>query len=175
MRPVVMPGTFVGELTDALARETGIGKVPVIAVAGHDTASAVAAVPAADREFAYLSSGTWSLMGIETEEPIISEASFLHNFTNEGGIDGTTRFLKNITGMWLLEQCRKRVGKGRVRLFLSGDSQDGGTGDAFPSFCESRRSVFCQSAEHDGGNQGLLPRDGAARTGRGRRVYPLYF
>lgn len=63
MRPVVMPGTFVGELTDALARETGIGKVPVIAVAGHDTASAVAAVPAADREFAYLSSGTWSLMG----------------------------------------------------------------------------------------------------------------
>mgnify|MGYP001026305465 FL=1 len=107
MRPVVMPGTFVGELTDALARETGIGKVPVIAVAGHDTASAVAAVPAADREFAYLSSGTWSLMGIETEEPIISEESFLHNFTNEGGIDGTTRFLKNITGMWLLEQCRK--------------------------------------------------------------------
>ena len=81
--------------------------MPVIAVAGHDTASAVAAVPAADREFAYLSSGTWSLMGIETEEPIISEASFLHNFTNEGGIDGTTRFLKNITGMWLLEQCRK--------------------------------------------------------------------
>ena len=81
--------------------------MPVIAVAGHDTASAVAAVPAADREFAYLSSGTWSLMGIETEEPIISEESFLHNFTNEGGIDGTTRFLKNITGMWLLEQCRK--------------------------------------------------------------------
>ena len=107
MRPVVMPGTFVGELTDALARETGIGKVPVIAVAGHDTASAVAAVPAADREFAYLSSGTWSLMGIETEEPIISEESFRHNFTNEGGIDGTTRFLKNITGMWLLEQCRE--------------------------------------------------------------------
>ena len=70
-------------------------------------AAGVAAVPAADREFAYLSSGTWSLMGIETEEPIISEESFLHNFTNEGGIDGTTRFLKNITGMWLLEQCRK--------------------------------------------------------------------
>ena len=106
-RPVVMPGTLVGELTDALARETGVGKVPVIAVAGHDTASAVAAVPAEDREFAYLSSGTWSLMGIETESPIINEESFRHNFTNEGGLDGTTRFLKNITGMWLLEQCRK--------------------------------------------------------------------
>ena len=107
LRPVVMPGTRVGVLTAALANETGIGQIPVIAVAGHDTASAVAAVPAEDREFAYLSSGTWSLMGIETEEPIITEDSFRYNFTNEGGIDGTTRFLKNITGMWLLEQCRK--------------------------------------------------------------------
>lgn len=107
VRPLVMPGTLVGELTDGLAAETGIGKVPVIAVAGHDTASAVAAVPAEDTHFAYLSSGTWSLMGIEVEEPIISKESFDNNFTNEGGIDGTTRFLKNITGMWLLEQCRK--------------------------------------------------------------------
>lgn len=107
VRPVVMPGTVVGELTDAIVRETGIGKVPVIAVAGHDTASAVAAVPALDQQFAYLSSGTWSLMGIETEEPIITSESYENNFTNEGGIEGTTRFLKNITGMWLLEQCRK--------------------------------------------------------------------
>lgn len=107
VRPVVMPGTVVGELTDAIVRETGIGKVPVIAVAGHDTSSAVAAVPALDQQFAYLSSGTWSLMGIETEEPIITSESYENNFTNEGGIEGTTRFLKNITGMWLLEQCRK--------------------------------------------------------------------
>lgn len=103
----VFPGTVIGELTDALAAETGIGKVPVVAVAGHDTASAVAAVPAQNKNFAYLSSGTWSLMGIETEGPIISETSFQLNFTNEGGIEGTTRFLKNITGMWLLEECRK--------------------------------------------------------------------
>ena len=107
MRPVVMPGTFVGELTDALARETGIGKVPVIAVAGHDTASAVAAVPAADREFAYLSSGTWSLMGIESKKAIINDRSYELNFTNEGGVGGTTRFLKNICGMWLYERCRQ--------------------------------------------------------------------
>lgn len=107
VRPLVMPGTVIGTLTDALAQETGVGKVPVIAVAGHDTASAIVAVPATDPYFAYLSSGTWSLLGIETEQPIISEASFTHNFTNEGGIEGTTRFLKNITGMWLLEQCRK--------------------------------------------------------------------
>jgi len=107
VRPLVMPGTVVGTLTDALAKETGIGKVPVIAVAGHDTASAIVAVPATDPNFAYLSSGTWSLLGIETDEPIITPASYSNNFTNEGGIEGTTRFLKNITGMWLLEQCRK--------------------------------------------------------------------
>lgn len=107
VRQVVMPGTLVGELTDTLAEETGAGKVPVIVVAGHDTASAVAAVPAQDIHFAYLSSGTWSLMGIESEEPIITKESYENNFTNEGGIEGTIRFLKNITGMWLLEQCRK--------------------------------------------------------------------
>lgn len=106
-RPLVMPGTLIGELTDAIANETGVGKVPVIAVAGHDTASAVVSVPATDPNFAFISSGTWSLMGIEVEQPIINRASFENNFTNEGGIEGTTRFLKNITGMWLLEQCRK--------------------------------------------------------------------
>lgn len=104
--PIIMPGTKIGTLTAALAKETGVGEIPVIAVAGHDTASAVAAVPTTDREFAYLSSGTWSLMGIESEEPIINEKSFQLNFTNEGGIDGIIRFLKNITGMWLLERCK---------------------------------------------------------------------
>jgi len=111
LRDLVQPGTKVGMLTKAVAEETGLGEVPVVAVAGHDTASAIVAVPASDRNFAYLSSGTWSLMGIETEQPIISEASFNNNFTNEGGIEGTTRFLKNITGMWLLEQCRKKWSK----------------------------------------------------------------
>lgn len=111
---MVMPGTQVGTLTPALAAETGVGAVPVVAVAGHDTASAVAAVPTLDREFAYLSSGTWSLMGIESEQPIINDESYRLNFTNEGGIDGTIRFLKNITGMWLLELCKdewKAAGK----------------------------------------------------------------
>lgn len=107
LHPLVDPGTVIGTLTDALAEETGLGKVPVVAVAGHDTASAVLAVPAENPNFAYLSSGTWSLMGVETETPILTEDSFEKNFTNEGGIEGTTRFLKNITGMWLLEQCRK--------------------------------------------------------------------
>ena len=111
---MVMPGTPIGSLTEEAAQLTGMKRVPVIAVAGHDTAAAVAAVPATTPHFAYLSSGTWSLMGIETERPIISQLSMTHNFTNEGGIEGTTRFLKNITGMWLLERCRaswRRQGK----------------------------------------------------------------
>lgn len=111
---VVMPGTQVGVLTPSIAKSTGLGQIPVVAVAGHDTGSAVAAVPAEDEGFAYLSSGTWSLMGVELADPEITEESFAMNFTNEGGVDGTTRFLKNITGMWLLEQCRvawKREGK----------------------------------------------------------------
>ena len=104
---MVNPGTMIGTLTDEVQKMTGLGPVPVYAVAGHDTGSAVAAVPAKDEKFAYLSSGTWSLMGIETKDAIINEVSYERNFTNEGGIEGTTRFLKNICGMWLYERCRK--------------------------------------------------------------------
>ena len=105
--PMINPGEQIGVLTEEIQKMTGLGAIPVIAVAGHDTASAVAAVPAKDEKFAYLSSGTWSLMGIESKEPIINENSFDKNFTNEGGIEGTTRFLKNICGMWIYERCRK--------------------------------------------------------------------
>ena len=104
---MVQPGTQIGMLTEEVQKMTGLGAVPVIAVAGHDTGSAVAAVPAKNEQFAYLSSGTWSLMGIETKKAIINERSYELNFTNEGGIEGTTRFLKNICGMWLYERCRK--------------------------------------------------------------------
>ena len=105
--PIVQPGTVVGALLPTIAKKTGIGEVPVVAVAGHDTASAVAAVMGAGSHDAYLSSGTWSLMGIVTNEPIVTARAAELNFTNEGGTEGTIRFLKNITGMWLLEQCRK--------------------------------------------------------------------
>ena len=103
----VNPSEVVGTLTPEVQKLTGLGAVPVVAVAGHDTAAAVAAVPASDEHFAYLSCGTWSLLGIETQEAIINQKSFDYNFTNEGGIEGTTRFLKNICGMWLLERCRQ--------------------------------------------------------------------
>ncbi len=105
--PMVRPGTVVGRLTPQVQAYTGLGDVPVVAVAGHDTASAVISVPAEDENFAYLSCGTWSLLGIETPQPIITSESFRQNFTNEGGLDGTTRFLKNICGLWLFERCRE--------------------------------------------------------------------
>ena len=104
---MTQPGTVVGTLSEQVQDATGLGAIPVIAVAGHDTGSAVAAVPATTREYAYLSCGTWSLLGIESSEAIISEDSFRENFTNEGGIEGTTRFLKNICGLWIFEQSRK--------------------------------------------------------------------
>lgn len=104
---MVSPGTVVGTITPEVQRLTGLGAVNVVAVAGHDTASAIAAVPASDARFAYLSSGTWSLMGIELPHAVIDGRSARLNFTNEGGVGGTVRFLKNICGMWLYERCRK--------------------------------------------------------------------
>lgn len=104
---LVMPGTVMGNLSQSVCQQTGLNPIPVVAVAGHDTASAVISIPALDGNFAYLSSGTWSLMGIEVNDPIINAETYQYNFTNEGGVDGTIRLLKNICGMWLLEQCRK--------------------------------------------------------------------
>lgn len=103
----VQPGEKIGTLTPEIQALTHLEAIPVIAVAGHDTGSAVAAVPAEGTDFAYLSSGTWSLMGIEVKNPIITDESYGRNFTNEGGVEGTVRFLKNICGMWLLECCRR--------------------------------------------------------------------
>lgn len=104
--PIVEPGTVIGTLIPRIAELTGLGEIPVVAVAGHDTASAVAAVPSPDRDYAYLSCGTWSLLGIENEGPIITPLSLEYNFTNEGGVDNTIRVLKNICGLWLFERCR---------------------------------------------------------------------
>lgn len=117
---LVMPGDLVGTLTPELQEETGLGAVPVVAVGGHDTASAVAAVPAVTSDFAYLSSGTWSLMGVETAEPVITDRSRQLNFTNEGGVEGNIRLLKNICGMWLLERCRKEWTDGGYDELIAG-------------------------------------------------------
>ncbi|MGA9364039.1 MAG: rhamnulokinase family protein [Bacteroidota bacterium] len=105
---VVEPGTLLGHLLPELAEKTGLDpETPVIAGASHDTAAAVASVPASQGSWAYLSSGTWSLMGVELESPLINQQSLKRNFTNEGGVLGTTRFLKNIMGFWILQECRR--------------------------------------------------------------------
>jgi rhamnulokinase len=104
---IVPPGTVLGRLQPAVAAEVQAPAIPVIAPATHDTGSAVAAVPMSGEPAIYLSSGTWSLMGVEVAAPVASEAALAHNFTNEGGVDGTFRLLKNIMGLWLLQECRR--------------------------------------------------------------------
>ena len=111
---IAMPGSTVGPLLPSLVDELGDVKANVVNVAAHDTASAVVAVPAVGDDFVYISSGTWSLMGTEIPEPIITDASFKYNFTNEGGYAGSIRFLKNIMGLWIEQESRrqwKREGK----------------------------------------------------------------
>lgn len=106
LTPVVPPASPGGRLLPRVAAELGSGRIPVIAVASHDTASAVVATPA-DGPFAFISSGTWSLQGTELRQPIVNEQALAWNFTNEGGAGGTYRLLKNIMGLWLVEGCRR--------------------------------------------------------------------
>ena len=107
MQEIVHPGTILGSLTADIAGESGLPDTKVVAVASHDTGSAIAAVPAEDDSFAYISSGTWSLMGVESYAPVITPKSLELNFTNEGGVEGTWRILKNIMGLWLVQECRR--------------------------------------------------------------------
>jgi rhamnulokinase len=104
---ITEPGTQKGTLVSEVAQECGCEAIAVYAPAEHDTGSAVVAVPASDSDFVYLSSGTWSLMGIELPQPLLTEQVRKANFTNEGGVCGTTRLLKNIMGLWLVQECRR--------------------------------------------------------------------
>lgn len=106
-QPIIQPGSILGELEPEIAQEAGLAGLQVAAVASHDTASAVAAVPAESERIVFISSGTWSLVGSETPKPVISEQSLAFNFTNEGGVGGFYRFLKNISGLWLVQECRR--------------------------------------------------------------------
>ncbi|HEY2795170.1 MAG TPA: FGGY-family carbohydrate kinase, partial [Micromonosporaceae bacterium] len=103
--PLRRPGELIGEVRAEVA--TG---VPVYAVGSHDTASAVVGVPAEGDRFAYISSGTWSLVGVELPAPVLTEAARTANFTNERGVDGTIRFLRNVMGLWLLQECQRELG-----------------------------------------------------------------
>jgi rhamnulokinase len=97
----------IGTLLPEIAEETGAGQVPVVIPACHDTGSAVVAVPAQNQDFAWISSGTWSIMGVEMREPVLSEKALQYNFTNEGGVFDTWRLSKNIMGLWVVQECRR--------------------------------------------------------------------
>ena len=106
--PLIQPGETFGNILPDIAAAVGLpSDTPVVAVGSHDTASAVAAVPATDDAFAYISSGTWSLVGLELKHPVLTEASREANFTNERGVDGTIRYLRNVGGLWLLSECQR--------------------------------------------------------------------
>lgn len=113
---VVQPGTQLGTLLPWVADSAGCERLPVILPATHDTGSAVAGVPADGEDFMYISSGTWSLMGVENREALITQQTLAYDFTNEGGLDGTYRFLKNIMGLWLVQECRREWSRGGTLL-----------------------------------------------------------
>jgi rhamnulokinase len=128
--PSIVPsGTRLGPVLATVAQETGLVGVEVVATCSHDTGAAVAAVPAEDGEdWAYLSSGTWSLIGVELPEPLINAEVAAANFTNEGGYGGTTRFLKNIVGIVDFAGMSAGLGAGRSDFGLCGDYGGGGSG-----------------------------------------------
>lgn len=107
LQDIVQPGTVLGRLAEGIAAMTRVARAQVVAVASHDTASAVAAVPMDGPECAYISAGTWSLVGIEAGQPVITPEALAANLTNEGGVGGTFRILRNVAGLWLLQECRR--------------------------------------------------------------------
>jgi len=121
---IVDPGTQLGPLHPAVAEETGAGPVPVIAIAGHDTGSAVAALPKLRGDHAFISSGTWSILGVELDEPLITPKTLAYNFTNEGGVQSTFRLMKNVMGLWLVQECRRewtQAGPVHRRCYRAGE------------------------------------------------------
>ena len=106
-QPVIEPGTRIGLLDPGVAKEIGSSRITVVAPACHDTGSAVAAVPAEGKNFAWISSGTWSILGVEADAPVVNEQTLRYNFTNEGGVFGKWRLSKNVMGLWLMQECRR--------------------------------------------------------------------
>jgi len=130
---IVNPGTVAGSIRKSVCEELGIERMPVIAVAEHDTGSAVMSVPAVDGKYAYLSSGTWSLLGIEADRPVINDVTYKLNYTNEGGFNRTTRLLKNIMGLWIYQECKRTWDKAGEAL--SFDELEAMAAEAKPFTC----------------------------------------
>jgi sugar (pentulose or hexulose) kinase len=157
MQNIVSPGSLLGSLSPDVSRETGLAATRVIATASHDTAAAVAAVPASGEGWAYISSGTWSLMGVELDSPLINPDVEAANFPNEGGVAGSTRFLKNIAGLWLLRECR-REGLEPASLMMA--QSIGWRGSSLWSLHRPRLPGLPEPAEYGGSHPRFLPPHG---------------
>src|ERR1700738_3985795 len=145
---LVLPGTVLGPLLPEVAADTGLRDVQVVATCSHDTGAAVAAVPAQEGEdWAYLSSGTWSLLGLELPQPLISEKVREHNFTNEAGYGGTTRFLKNIVGLWILQESRREWARQGKELDYATLTQQAERAEPFRSLIDPRQPRFLKPGE----------------------------
>ena len=142
---VVLPGTNLGTLRNEIGDATGLGKLDVVAPATHDTGAAVAAIPTTQTgkaDWAYISSGTWSLMGVETQEAVLTPQALEYNVTNEGGVDGTWRLLKNIMGLWLVQGCRQSFSKRGKDLDYGRLAQLAAEAEPFRSLVDPDRSEF---------------------------------
>ena len=145
---IVPPGTVLGPLLAEVAAETGLRDVQVVATCSHDTGAAVAAVPAEGKDdWAYLSSGTWSLLGMELPAPLISEKIREHNFTNEAGYGRTTRFLKNIVGLWILQESRREWARQGLELNYAALTREAQGAEAFRSLINARAARFMKPGE----------------------------
>jgi rhamnulokinase len=145
---LVAPGTVLGPLLPEVAFETGLSELQVVATCSHDTGAAVAAVPAeGEEDWAYLSSGTWSLLGLELPQPLISEKVREHNFTNEAGYGGTTRFLKNIVGLWILQESRREWVRQGLELDYAALTREAESAEPFRSLIDPRAARFSKPGE----------------------------
>ncbi len=173
---IIQSGTVIGPILPQILDETGLSaEVPVIAVACHDTGSAVAGIPGLDAQSVYLSSGTWSLMGVETRQPIINEKALELNFTNEGGVDGTIRLLKNVTGLWLLQESRRQWEREGMEFTWPRLLAEAEQAAPFPQYCESGCPRVFRALQHGGHDPSLLPAyesAGARVGGRNRALLP---
>ena len=142
MQKVIAPGTVVGKLKDELAKEFGCEPIDIIATASHDTASAVAAVPVSEKRWAYLSSGTWSIMGLEIPDAAINDETYKYQFTNEGGVANTIRLLTNIMGLWVVQECKRQWQSEGDDLSYSQITQMAAAAEPFKVFVNSNDSSF---------------------------------
>ena len=159
---VISPGTFISNVLPGIKDETGCGNIPVYAVCCHDTASAVAGVPAGEGVWAYISSGTWSLLGVETENPIINEKSSRYNFSNEGGYGGSIRFLKNIMGLWIWQECRRQWVREGMEYSYPDMTEMAATAKPFTSFIDVNHGDFLFPGEMIQKIQAFCQRTGQA-------------